>query len=160
MSNLTPQETFRRLRSLGFSAEQALAEMDGAADDSYEAAVANRRARMLPTDGADDMPTVRRKVAVTMPARSRRVVNRGPRMEYVAKAIPKGRKVTVAMGNNTDVYKYLVGLRGRAATIPQIAEATGIPAHSVESSVYRLVSVDKLVAKQPIKLVTKQSISA
>jgi hypothetical protein len=128
-------------------------EIDGTADDSYDAAVERRRhSRMAvsPLPEADIMAPTARKVAVTMPTRSRRQVNRGPRMEYVAKAIPKGRKVTVAMGNNTDVYKYLVGLRGRAATIPQIADATGIPAHSVESSVYRLVSVDKLVTKQPI----------
>ena len=140
---MTKQEQYRQLRALGFSSEQALAEMDGAADDSYDTAIAARSRR----NGAEIVsePTGR-KVAVAIPT-TRRRVSRGPRMEYVAKPIPKGRKVTVSMGNNTDVFKYLSSLRGKAATVPMIADATGISPHSVESSVYRLVT-DKLVAKQ------------
>jgi hypothetical protein len=150
---MTNQEMYRQLRALGFSAEQALAEMDGSSDDSYDNAVARRAARPI-IDGENGLsPThsTKRNIRVAVPAvTNRRRVARGPRMEYVIRPIPKGRKVTVSMGNNTDVYKYLSSLRGKAATVPMIAEATGISPHSVESSVYRLVT-DKLIAKQPIE---------
>jgi hypothetical protein len=139
MSNktLTPQEMYRQLRSLGFSAEQALAEMDGASDASYD------------NEPVEIQPVARRQIAVSMPV-ARRRVSRGPRMEYAAKPVPKGRKVVVSMGNNTDVYKFLTSLRGRKATVPMIAKATGISLHSVESSVYRLVT-DGLIAKSAIE---------
>jgi hypothetical protein len=136
---------YARLRKLGFSAEQALEQMDGTADDSYESAVAARTARRLETASEPASANGRRTVSVPT---TRRIVNRGPRMEYFAKPIPKGRKVTIAAGNSTDVFKVLSAARGRGMTVPDIAKATGIPAHSVEASVYRLVSVDKVAGKR------------
>jgi hypothetical protein len=157
---MTKQEMYRQLRSLGFSAEQALDEMDGSADDSYESATIHRAGRAVqppsPADMAAYMATTEReqtlrqiaagrKVAVAMPS-SRRSVTRGPMFEYFAKPVRKGAKITVSAGNNTDVYKVL---SKKALSVPAIAAATGIPAHSVESSVYQLRTAG-LVDKRPI----------
>jgi hypothetical protein len=147
---MTKQEMYRQLRSLGFSAEQALDEMEGNSDDTYEGAIVHRANRRQSATEIISEPAAdngnRRKVAVSMPKRRRRVT-RGPMFEYFAKPIRKGTKITVSAGNNTDVYKVLAK---RALSVPQIAEATGIPAHSVESSVYQLRTAG-LVDKRPIE---------
>ncbi len=140
---MTTPELYRQLRAMGFSAEQAIAELNG--DGMFETA----GSELDETVEAMVSPR-RRQISVPVPTRTRRRVKRGPRMEYAAKPVPKGRKVQISMGNNTDVYKFLTSLRGRKATVPMIAKATGISPHSVESSVYRLVT-DGLIAKSAIE---------
>lgn len=147
---ITNQELYRQLRSLGFSAEQALAEMHGESDDTYESAMVHRAAKAVRSNPMVEPAANNRKVVVTVPSKRRA---RGPMFEYFAKPIGK-RKITVAMGNNTDVYKALskTNRKGEALalSVPAIAEVTGIPAHSVESSVYQL-RVAGLVDKRPIE---------
>lgn len=154
-SPMSVQELYRQLRSLGFSAEQAIAEIHG--DGMFEPSEMTDAEHYASATTSSGRPVINppargRQIAVTVPqtATRRRTVNRGPRMEYAAKPVPKGRKVVISMGNNTDVYKFLSSLRGRKATVPAIAKATGISPHSVESSVYRLVT-DGLVVKSAIE---------
>ena len=153
MTKMTTPELYRQLRAMGFSAEQAIAEINGTG-------AFPTRADHSATEYADDEPaetfaqSFERRRTVRVPVKAngstRRVVNRGPRVEYAVRPLRKGQKVTVSMGNNTDVYKYLTSLRGRKATVPMIAKATGIMPHSVESSVYRLVT-DGLLSKHAIE---------
>lgn len=143
---MTNQETYRRLRALGFSAEQALAEMDGAADDTYDNAVVARRTVAEPTP-EPAMLVASRAIKVAVP-KARRRTTRGPMFEYFARPVRKGAKVTISAGNNTDVYKALA--KGKPLSVPQIAQATGISPHSVESSVYQLRTAG-LIDKQPIE---------
>jgi hypothetical protein len=148
-AKLSAPELYRRLRALGFSAEQALVEMEGMGNEPVQTVSTAARSVRRHNDETelateDEIQTARRLVSVSVP---RRVVNRGPRMEYIAAPVRKGQKITVAMGNNTDVYKVLS--KGKALTVPQIAKLTGISPHSVESSVYQLTSTG-LVQKRLI----------